>query len=53
MSGGKFSFTADLSLEVLFLILPRCCLVMHGDSMVTGSYMPSALSKTFDYGFSQ
>ena len=39
MSVGKFSFPAGLSLEVLFLILPRCCLLMHAarSCMITGS----------------
>ena len=39
MSVGKFSFPAGLSLEVLFLILPRCCLLMHEarSCMITGS----------------
>ena len=48
MSGGKFSFPAGLSLEVLFLILPRCCLLMHAarSSMITGSIFRQRFRKS-------
>ena len=47
------SHTADLSLEVLLLILQRCCLVMHGarSCMITGSYMPSRFRKSLITAF--